>query len=646
MSVIVERFPILKNPASGFLVLVLAITSLATVGAFQEGVELPKLIVWLTGLGTLLFILVFSKPQRVLKLPKWLGYLSVPFFIFLVLGPIFSLDPINSIFGTYPRFINSAIFFLTWWVFIIVLGFYSVKEKYGMLQVLVLMSGLIGLWGIIQSFGFGYYGGLYEGVRSAIPSFLGNPNFSSMFVVVTIPVQVWLLSNSKNRSALIYYFAIFAISLVSLMIFNSRGAMLGLAAAMISGILILIYSKKFKWAIFVGSIFVLSAASYWTYYQITRVEVPTVETSTSDRSIGSRWLIWEIAANEIAAHPLFGHGFGNYFLAFRASQHPALTSTEWFDDAHSVILQQASSAGLPLTLSMLAIIGAAALASLKRWFVARDAAAGAVAASIAIWLLVGSFTPVSLPNWILLAVLTATGLSYISGVWSIGLKFWLKSILIMLGIGFIVFGGSMLASELMLRQSGIYLNAKDYSAAELMAKKSVSFYPYNMNARLSVLKAQLEQGKHDLVEAGLEQLQDQHPSSAGVYQSVADYYIQMYQKVNNDNYRTKAVAATQNMIAHNGNYEPTLRVAVINMIRTSEFQKANEYARRAIVFDDGNYNTWLFLAQTEFYLQDREGTLHALAEAFKINPHRRLKGVIDSIKQAPDLNQINFPNDL
>lgn len=646
MSVISEKFPILKNQLAGFFVLVLCAATLVNAWVFQEEVELPKTIAWYLGIGLMLLFFIFTKHRRVLITSKLFLLVSGSFILSLILSSLFSMDRINSLFGVFPRYTNSVIFFVSWLVLIAILGVFERQEKYSFAKVLVFLAGLISLWGIIQTFGLGYYGGLHEGVRTAIPSFLGNPNFASMFVVTTVPLQIWLLHKHVRSKSFMYYFSLLAVNLVGLMVFNSRGALLALVAAVALSWGLLLYRKSYKTFWITLAVAALAVAAIGSFYSVTRVNTLAPELASTDQSTSNRWLVWEIAFDAVIDRPLTGSGVGNYFLLFRSSTNSALTNTEWFDDAHNVVLHIFSSAGIPFGLCWLLLIGAAAYLSFRRLVREKDAFAGAVGSSILVWLVVGSFTPVTLPNWILLGVLVGIGWGYADPARAYILSRKSKFLVGALAAVFLLVGSSYLLSEIFLWRSSMALQAEQYAKAERYGRNAIRFFPYNLNAVLNMQKALIEQGKYELVDSNFKAFQEFHPLSSGVYQSMADYYVQMYQKTGSAVYKAKGMGAVYSMLGYNGNYEPILRVASLDMLRLGETEKARYYARRAVVYDSSNYNGWMFLANAEYQLGDKNKTIFALEKAFAIQPSRRFKELLDDMKAADNIKSVYLPYDL
>lgn len=646
MSVISEKLPILKNPLTGFFVIVLCASTLVNAWVFQEEVELPKAMAWFIGLGILLLIVGLSRSARLWVTSKFFVLVSGLYLVGLFLSLLLSLDKLNSIFGVYPRYTNSVIFCLSWLILIALFGLFDSKDKLSIVRVVAFLSGLISLWGVAQIFGFGYYGGVYEGVRAAVPSFLGNPNFASMFVVTSIPLVIWLMSKNYSTKVFYYYFGVLALNLVGLMVFNSRGALLALAVAMVFSIGSLIYNKSYKVLAWVMLLFVSGIIAIWSFYTVTRVNIISTQLVSTDQSTTNRWLVWEVAFDEIITHPIAGSGLGNFFLVFRSSTHPAFTNTEWFDDAHNVMLHIFASAGVPFGSAILLLMGGAVFVSFRKQLLQQDLLAGAIGISIITWLVVGSFTPVTLPNWILLGVLIGIGLGYGAQGINFSLGFKSKVALTLVGLVFVVVGICFLLSEVFLWRSTLAQNRNEYALSEKLGNLSVKFFPYNLNATLNVQKALIEQGKYEQVDKHFTRFQQLHPLSSGIYQSMADYYVQMYQKTQNEVYKTKAIAAITSMIGYNSNYEPLLRVATLNLMQLEEFELATGYAKKALVYDGENYNGWMFLAQAEYQLDNKADTIFALEKAFQINPSRRFKEVLDSMRQSQSIKSVPFPYDL
>lgn len=643
MSIIENRFPILKDPTSGLVVLVLTLSTILNAWIFQEWIELPKLIAWLIGFGLILIVLVLSQKRLSFQYSKAaVGTLLVLAGI-LILNPFFSLDAINSLVGVYPRYTNSILFFISWIIFIISLGFFTRVEKINFAKLLAFLGFVIALWGVFQNFGVGYYGGLYEGVRAAVPSFLGNPNFSAMFVVVTIPLQIWFLFSSESKKSAYYYFVTVGVSVLGLILFNSRGAFLAMVFAIFGSGLVAFLLKKYKVGLLIFLALGISLLGTFFYYNSTRVNVPAGEAVVSAQTADDRLLVWDLAFSEIKNSPLVGSGVGNFFLAFRANTNPALANHEWFDDAHNVLLQFFASTGIPAGIVFLIFIGLIVYWCIKDFLINKEGYPLIIVTAIITWFIVGSFTPVGLPNWLLLAVLIGNGLTFAPKMNTCNLTGKFKALFLTFGCLFLLVGLFALGSELALWRSGIAYEAKQYHQSEVLSKISSYTNPFNSNARLSVIRSLVDQEKYVEADMEIQKFINQHSRSSGVYRSATDYYVEMYQKTKDESYKNKAESSIQNMLANNNNYVEPLTSAAANLIKLGEWKKSEALTRRAVVLDANSYNSWVLLAQAQYNLNNKQGMLFSLENSFRAYPFHPTIFYLNTMEAATNIQSVPFP---
>lgn len=643
MAILENRFPILKDPVSGLLVLILILSTVLNAWIFQEWIELPKLITWFIGFGLVLLVLIINKRRTTLEYSSSIFWVSIAIGAIFLLSPVFSLDAINSIVGVYPRYTQSVIFFISWLLFLHVFGVFSKEEKLKFAKLMVFLGTIISLYGIIQNFGIGYYGGVYQGVRIGMPSFLGNPNFSAMFVVATIPLHIWFLMTAESRKLLWFYFVSIGISIVGLILFNSRGAFLGLIFAMLSTLVAAGILKKYKSAVYILAAFAISIALSLAFYSTTRINVPAKEAATSNQTAEVRLIVWDLAFTEIKTSPLFGTGIGNFFIAFRANTNPALTNLEWFDDAHNVMLQIYASAGVPIGTLLLVLMGLVLYWCIKSGLQNKDGLPLVIAISIVTWLIVGSFTPVGLPSWLLLAVLLGNGIGYSPKLKTCSLDSKTRGALLVLGAIFTLIGIMALGSELALTKSGKEHNEKNYSVSEKYSRLSLAFNPFNSNAKLSLIRALSDQEKYSEADSEIIKFYSQHPQSSGVYRSASEYYVEFYQKTKDVQYKEKAEVVIQKMLDNNNNYVEPLTSAISSLIKLGEDEKADALGNRAVVLDSKSYNSWVLLAQAQYNLNNKQGMILSLEKAFEVYPVRSAKFYLDTMKAAENIQEVPFP---
>lgn len=638
-----NRFPILSKPLAGWLVIVLSLSTLLNIFVFQEPTELPKLIAWYIGLGIALFILIFSKAPLKLRMPKTVFVGLLVFVILLIFGSFFSYDVRNTIFGLYPRYTGSLIFFIAWVLSIIIFCAVKTADYIQILKFYAYLAVLISFWGIVQSFGIGFYEGLNAPVRSLIPSFLGNPNFSAMFVATALPILFWMVSLKEKWSAYLLWFYI-GICMVGLILFNSRGAFLAVGVSMLIYAIMALLKKSWRQVIIIGLVMVAFTMIAGTFYYKTRIDVNDKDSSISSQTTTSRLVLWNFTANYILENPVFGTGLDNFFIAFRSNQDSVFSNKEWFDDAHNVFLQFAASAGIVPTIVFLSFISYALFLLFVRYKNSPnfDMAASVIAAIVA-WIISGSFTPVALSNWILLAVLIAMAWHLSNDSIEFRRVKLIKLGSGLLAAGFIVLGTAMLSGEIFLWQSRVALDKENSNISLKLSKLSLDFFPLNTNAYINYLQSLLNTKQYENLDKEIQKFTAQHQRSSGVYQTAAEYYGQMYQQTQNEKYKLDSFRELDQMISLNNNYAYPYQIATLLHIRMGDYDGAQKFATKSIILSDNHFNSWMMYAKIQYHLGRRVPTQRALELAFKEVQDMRLKIAINKLREGKDLKDIAFP---
>jgi O-antigen ligase len=181
-----------------------------------------------------------------------------------------------------------------------------------------------------------------------------HPNLLGFFLVMSIPPALALAARGRRSGQQALALACAGLGLVGLLLTLSRGAVLGLTAAL----LILLAWPRFRRlvipALAVLAVAVaLNAAQLWGAREVSVVQehvnvvaerIASV-TNPDVLRVNPRWRIWEAAPEILAGHPLIGVGAGNFAAA---SPRYGLVDVDGraFDHAHSLLLTVTLETGL------------------------------------------------------------------------------------------------------------------------------------------------------------------------------------------------------------------------------------------------------------------------------------------------------------
>lgn len=295
--------------------------------------ELNKIIVFkiLILLVFLLFliIVIFYKKEfgRVLTLLSQ-KYLIIPlvFLFSLVLSSIFSINPELSFFGYYDRQegVISHIFYFLFFILLLV----NVKDKSQIkviVRAAVLSSIVVSVYGLAQAFGLDLFS-WSESTTLRITSTFGQPNNLGSYLLLALPLSIYLFFSSKKFLFKAISFLSLVIGLLTLYYTFSLSTWLGLSGGVIITFLvwlIVVYknrrlnnktdNKLFKKSkkvfflilfIFFLIIFVIINFSNLKTFKKRINNLVNLQSG----STASRLQFWQAAWQGIKARPFLGYG--------------------------------------------------------------------------------------------------------------------------------------------------------------------------------------------------------------------------------------------------------------------------------------------------------------------------------------------------
>ncbi len=641
-----HRFPY-RNDAL-FSLLLLTVFLVPTV-FFQysyenfESVKFSLLLIFI-GAGLMIWLWFDRQPMRY---HSTFSLLLVLFLVWALVGTVFSLDRNTSLLGFFPRFTSSFLFFATWAIFIQLLFQRLNQTTYAALIKLLAAVGLItAIFSLLQTVGIGFYEGLDMPALPRVPGFLGNPNFTSMFLVGIVPWALSLLVAARSLAAKIYYGVALFLMLWAIVVLSSRGALLGLGAAFVVLAAVALW-KKFKrahiWYVIIC--LVVSAGLSFLFLQIARPAAISSTWNLSESNIETRVLVWTVAGRIISAHPWTGSGLGNFqilFEKFRGDEF--LTYNGLFDDPHNLFIHLAASGGLPLAAIFLVLILGAVIAGLRSLAAEKNELTGATLAGLAGWLVTASFTPVSIPCFILLGVMLA-GLMAARGFKTLRLPKVAAVAGGLVAVALVGYGLAFFSGEyLFYRALGFYYK-RDYSRAAQFTRAAIRLNPMRQLFYVYLVgeKIQLHH-EPGAVTNLIQQTKAMHSASGTSYRQAAGLYFLLYRQTGNKMFYDQAIANIQ----ISERLEPQLmeRYAFESNIRylVGDYGGALPILQRLVVFNPEDFQSWMILAKI-YQSQGKDRlTRFALDRANKIHPeYIQMQILMRLAKQEPDISKVIIP---
>ncbi|KMQ49851.1 O-antigen polymerase [Chitinispirillum alkaliphilum] len=304
-----------------------------------------------------------------------------------------SFDPININLSLYVLFLAVSLFFaesfslafsgsyardegfLTLIIyFLLFLAARSIKlTDYKFFNYLMISAAVLALYGILQFFGIDPLPRPVEKQNyfRAFSTF-SNPNFFGSYLMMMLPVALFMFVKTKKNSMGLNY----AIILFSLFCTLTRSALIGaIVSVCLTVILIWFYTERKTYenlritCVVIISIFVtlsfnlISESSLQKRFNsISSDAITLLNNEPESENLGNgRIYIWVRVIQLIREKPLFGHGIENLGLVFTDRFSEDITETFGriliFDRAHNEYLHIAVSSGIPALLVYLFFIG-------------------------------------------------------------------------------------------------------------------------------------------------------------------------------------------------------------------------------------------------------------------------------------------------
>ena len=640
------RFPYRNDSLFSVIFFGSLFVPLAMFNYLSDGSESPKLFLWLLCFG-LALIYLFKKSSVQWRLPKFVTVLLVLYLVFTLFSTIFSYSPIISLVGWYGRFTSSLLFSLLWVGWIVTLTISLDREKIiFLLKTLSIVGVAVAVYGIIQQQGFGFYSGLDRTVRSLAPSFLGNPNFSSMFLAGIAPLTATCLILAKSRQVRYVYGVSLILILWALMGFSSRGAIVGLLVGLGSFGLFSLYLKNKRW-LFVGLIVTLmfSAGFFYTFYLLNRPDAAKEVVSLTDQTSSFRLLAWNDALEIIANRPLVGTGPGNFLTGFRLLGDQSLALNERFDDPHNIFLHIGGSVGLPALATFIVIICFVIFFGWRALCGSRDPIVVGLISALVAALAGGSFNPVTIGVWYLMAFCLGALIVMSFQPQEKMLFKWAKFAGVVFAGGLLVYSLCFLAADAFTYQVVRSYNNKQYERTIRFAQWTRYLNPvmtvprqYEVAARVR-LDMDFEQTR-ELIR----KTERINPMSADLQRRQTVLYFMLYDKTHDDQDKAEIINAIEQTLAMEPRHALTEGTFAYSYFRLEDYEKMLTHLRQALILNPNDFYSWILLAKYYQGENDKPKMLFALEKAYALNTDTIVfKRFLQSVKEAESVKEIYFP---
>ncbi len=293
---------------------------------------------------------------------------AVIFIFILGLAMIWTQSPYYSFWGSYVRKMG-YLMWLHFFLFFLILFFNlkTSKQIVRVFYVIASVAGIVAVYGFLQVFGMDFFHWSESpSLGHRVFSTFGQPNFLASWLLLALPIILWLffsISRSLNRSDLAennvfkkvflrpIFICLFLLSLIILVLTQSRGAWIGFFFASFFFIIIFSWQKKKKTLVVFLLIFFILSMVFLTILNarplMTRegdnpliVRLKTLSNLSGAGQLRLIW--WKNSLDLIKQRPLLGYGPETQELIFAKYYQPEYAALEGInqmpDRAHNDFL--------------------------------------------------------------------------------------------------------------------------------------------------------------------------------------------------------------------------------------------------------------------------------------------------------------------
>src|SRR3989344_272615 len=310
-------------------------------------------------------------------------FLAVSIFVLIyLLASVFALDPNAAFWSNFERG-DGGFQMLHYYIFFVLLitifknwddwkiAFYVSLTA----AILMIAYGVLAQLEIVKTFINPYRGTAPEGtwaklVEGRFQGTLGNPSYVAPYLLFSMfyALYLWFKKQWQNKwLQVLSYSGLVVIYLFFFFLSQTRGAILGLGAAILAFLIYLILESQKRvrnWILAILIFIVLVTSVAWIYRDNPIVQkIPgnrVLQIDVANRDVQTRLWTWGSAWKGFKERPILGWGPENFSAVFDKHfdpRHylPSQESETWFDRAHSIFFDYLAETGILGLLSYIAI---------------------------------------------------------------------------------------------------------------------------------------------------------------------------------------------------------------------------------------------------------------------------------------------------
>lgn len=572
---------------------------------------------------------------------------------------IFAPNKSFAFFGAYHRFVPSLSFFIAWCVLLIITIANVSKERLNVLLNILLCSQAVNVAsGILQSYGISHYSPIEALDYIRVPGLLGNANFTSMYIASLTPLAVIKALGNTNRRGKFFSWAYVFLVLWSLSLYTSRGAVLGAAIGVAVAFVLVciryILKRKAETGKYLAPIVsfaivgVMFASMAWAYVNVSRPGSVAI----SEGNVSSRLLAWNAAFEMFFAHPLAGVGLGNFEDVFTLTRPQYIGGLDYlYDDAHNLFLHLATEGGIFVIGGFLLLLYFSIRLAMKSYFKDGNLVQVSLVAGIITWMVIASFTPVEIANWVLLAAL-------ISGIWvyeplrewKMPKQLWSAVGLKLAGVLFVVCGLIVGVSEPLMELAVQRYGYRDIRGSYNSGRNAEFVNPFNYVGSLNKIASEIRLDVNAaVVDSHIREMKDSYIGNFRAQANAGVLYYRLYVRTNNELYLNKAIETLKYAESLNPTDKLVNGILAQIYFKKGEVQKAREIAISNLVTAKTratDFESWVLLSRIYRDEGRREQMLFTLEKVYLLDPtNLRYKQFLNIVRELPGTDQVDLPID-
>ena len=622
-----------------------------------EKYETIKVSLFILFAGLALFAWASGPRLAGVSVPKFFWLLLWGFALMFGLSTLASPDKVASLLGSYLRFTNGLLFFLAW---LILLGLFipiamEKEKRLFFYKLLFWDASIVAVISLFQSAGIGYYEGLDMPVLARAPGPLGNPNFSTMFMVACLPFAVPLWQATKTLGGRLYYAVSAAIILWAVVVLSSRGAWLGLAVALLCALSVSLIARLPKKTVLAWLALGVVGLIFWLgFSKLTpRPQLISSAVQLTDANVSSRFSVWKVTAKAAVSRPFFGYGPGNFILAYQANRGMGEANLGVFDDPHNLFLRLAAEAGIPATLFFLGLILLVFWNGLRQSFLMKDVFIISAVSGLSGLLVAACFNPVSAPNYLLLAFFIAVlAAKHKNNAQSQALAALgkpdqrvFKAFFRLVGVMFCVFAVLFMAGEVLFFQGLKAFNEGDFRQALKYFHWAQKANPYQELSGIYSAAASVSLGAPETeIQEKIDSVGRLHPARSAAYALQSNlYYYWFFYKLQ-PRHLDAAIGSMEKAVALDPYFARRYgRLGYYYLLKKSP-GRALEEMKTALGMEPGYLPGWLLLAKAYQVQGDKPNTVAALKQTAALKPDSKdLRALLKTGESLDDIRRLNIP---